>query len=259
MQGLKHSNIDSLRCGCYTAAMKSSPRFAPVQAERAHNVVARQLRTAIIDGKYVAGDRLPNEEELARLCSVSRSAVRQALLLLRDQGLIEVRSGNRGGNFVAEQSTYEPVVQALQNQLALGGSTLQQLSEAKSIIEPVISAAAATSITDVQLEMLRKNVAASQRAVEQQDYREAFNLSLNFHAIIAQATQNPILEYMLVVLLEVAERAPEYQVDNGDRWQRLYEEHVEILAAFEERSSQRVLELMHNHVHSVEELFEEDD
>lgn len=257
MQGLKHEIMAISRVCRYGCGMRSSARFNPVQAERAHSVVARQIRAAIIDGEYTAGDRLPNEEELAELCRVSRSAVRQALLLLREQGLIEVRSGNRGGTFVAEQSTYEPVVHAIENQLVLGGATLDQLKAAKVVIEPAISATAARQITDGELGRLRANVADNRLAVERGDHDHALRLSLEFHAIVAEATHNPILRYMLTVLLDMAERAPEYHVGDRDRWQRLLDEHIEILTAFEQRDPDKVFELMTNHLQTVDVLFDE--
>jgi len=61
--------------------------------------VEKQLREAIESGVYRAGDRLPDERELANQLSVSRGTIRQALSRLTQQGLVERCQGR--GTFVA--------------------------------------------------------------------------------------------------------------------------------------------------------------
>lgn len=57
--------------------------------------VAADLRTAITEGEYGSGAKLPTEDELARRYGVSRGTVRQALAALRTDGLITSRRGTR--------------------------------------------------------------------------------------------------------------------------------------------------------------------
>ncbi len=55
--------------------------------------VARTLKSEIVSGTYMVGSLLPTEEELCRRFSVSRYTVREALRLLRDDGLVSSRQG----------------------------------------------------------------------------------------------------------------------------------------------------------------------
>ncbi|MFE5097463.1 GntR family transcriptional regulator [Streptomyces sp. NPDC056638] len=57
--------------------------------------LATELREAIASGAYGAGGRLPSEEELAQQHGVSRGTVRQALAVLRANGLVTSRRGTR--------------------------------------------------------------------------------------------------------------------------------------------------------------------
>ncbi|WP_331283922.1 GntR family transcriptional regulator [Streptomyces sp. H39-S7] len=57
--------------------------------------VAADLRQAIADGAYGSGGRLPAESELATRYGVSRGTVRQALAVLRADGLVTSRRGTR--------------------------------------------------------------------------------------------------------------------------------------------------------------------
>lgn len=62
--------------------------------------VYNKLSEYIIEQKLIAGDKIPAEIELAKMYNVSRGTVRQALLLLRENGIIYNVQGS--GNFIAE-------------------------------------------------------------------------------------------------------------------------------------------------------------
>src|SRR5690348_10576667 len=62
--------------------------------------LARVLTTAIDAGRWRPGDRLPSEGEICTAYEVSRATVRQALLRLENEGLIQRVKGR--GTFVAD-------------------------------------------------------------------------------------------------------------------------------------------------------------
>src|SRR5690348_7586847 len=66
---------------------------ASVRRERLYQELARKLMSAIDTGKYKVGERLPAERELAVEFDVSRPTVREAIISLEVQGLVEVRLG----------------------------------------------------------------------------------------------------------------------------------------------------------------------
>ena len=63
------------------------------------HTIAELLR-AIRLGKYLVGDKLPPERELAARINVSRATLRQALSELQTAGVVSVRRGRYGGTFV---------------------------------------------------------------------------------------------------------------------------------------------------------------
>lgn len=67
---------------------------ALTESLRKHELVSRDLAAAIRGGKLAAGQRLPNELELARKYNVSRNSVRRGLLRLRKEGLVDIRQGS---------------------------------------------------------------------------------------------------------------------------------------------------------------------
>jgi GntR family transcriptional regulator len=77
--------------------------------------VADLLRAAIVSGELAPGARLPSEQELIDEYGVGRSTARQAVTLLRNEGLIEVVHGR--GSFVRAR---EPVRRVRQDRLSRG-------------------------------------------------------------------------------------------------------------------------------------------
>jgi len=77
--------------------MARPPQVIPFRAperRRLHEGVAEQLRDAILDGRFRAGEKLPPERELAEQFEVNRTSVREAIKVLEGLGLVSVRQGD---------------------------------------------------------------------------------------------------------------------------------------------------------------------
>ncbi|MGW3344428.1 FadR/GntR family transcriptional regulator [Nonomuraea rubra] len=74
--------------------------FAPVGGAGRVDAVVRRLSDAIALGLLADGEQLPSEAELAARLGVSTVTLREALMALRQQGLVETRRGRGGGSFV---------------------------------------------------------------------------------------------------------------------------------------------------------------
>jgi DNA-binding FadR family transcriptional regulator len=74
--------------------------FSPVDSTARVDAVARRLSDAIALGVLADGEQLPSEAELAAQLGVSTVTLREALMALRQRGLVETRRGRGGGSFV---------------------------------------------------------------------------------------------------------------------------------------------------------------
>src|SRR5437867_10977928 len=79
------------------------PFRAPAR-RRLHEDVAEQLRDAILDGRFRAGQKLPPERELADEFRVNRTSIREAIKVLEGLGLVSVRQG--------DGATVQPLIDA---------------------------------------------------------------------------------------------------------------------------------------------------
>src|SRR5256885_12473745 len=76
--------------------------FEPVKNQRISDEILRQIRDAVMSGKFQIGDRLPNERALAEQFAASRPSVREALRGLEQAGVIYIKKGSNGGGFGAD-------------------------------------------------------------------------------------------------------------------------------------------------------------
>src|SRR5438034_11600799 len=68
--------------------------FQSIEPRRLYRQIAEQIRALIRSGEFVAGSRLPPERDLAKQLGVSRPSVREALIALEVEGLVEVKIGS---------------------------------------------------------------------------------------------------------------------------------------------------------------------
>src|SRR4051812_12190955 len=84
--------------GLYSAAL-----FTPVQTRRTFEEAGDQIAEKLKLGELHAGDRLPSERDLAAQMQISRPTLREAIKVLSESGVVEVKPGPSGGMFIASE------------------------------------------------------------------------------------------------------------------------------------------------------------
>ncbi len=64
--------------------------------------VVKEIKVAILSGRYGSGAPLPSETQLAEQFGVSRPVVREALRYLQSSGFVEIRRGTKGGAYILD-------------------------------------------------------------------------------------------------------------------------------------------------------------
>ena len=72
----------------------------PVEGGRASEDIALKLEAAILNGRLTPGERLPSERDMQVQFGTGRGVVREAIQVLKQKGLLEVRKGAKGGAYV---------------------------------------------------------------------------------------------------------------------------------------------------------------
>jgi DNA-binding GntR family transcriptional regulator len=159
------------------------PAAVPLRRVRkAYEQVADQLRELIVRGELRPGDRLPVESALAREFGVSRATVREALRLLAAQSLVRTEKGATGGSYVTlpTAATISSLVHANVGLLAeTRNVTLEELLEARELVEVPAARLAAVRRSEEDLELLRTSVPDDAARL---GTREEFTYNAEFHS-----------------------------------------------------------------------------
>jgi GntR family transcriptional repressor for pyruvate dehydrogenase complex len=175
-------------------------------ASRLYQQVAEQLISSIRAGDYGPGDRLPAERELAQRFSVSRPTVREAVIALELDGLVEVRVGS--GVYVMADA---PLLAARRDGRRPSSAVPMdvgpfELTEARMMVEGEVAALAASLITDAQIAELEA-LLAEMAVANREGGGEA--VDQRFHLAIAEATRNSAMVAVVEQLWSIRERSPQ--------------------------------------------------
>lgn len=192
-------------------APADAPRlpFRPeaITPNSAADQIAAQLRTALVDGTLRPGDRLSSEPDLAEEFHVSRATVREAIKILRAQGMLRTMRGARGGHFVISPQTdalAESVGQTFGLWFDAGDISVAEVDEARVVVERACVRLAAMRREDQDLEEMDRLLTESDD--ERLTLTEFLSFDLRFHRAIAIAARNRLLELPMTAIHMVRPR-----------------------------------------------------
>ncbi|MBN2048842.1 MAG: FadR family transcriptional regulator [Spirochaetales bacterium] len=172
--------------------------FSAVQKSRVYTDIVEQIRDAIISGKLKPGDRLPPERTLQELFETSRITVREALRVLEHDGVLEIRTGSKGGAYVLEPSVGR-VRTSLSMLLEYRNVPLSELAEFREALEGDVTTLAAGRAGAEVLSRLESLLVELDEAVKEGTSRWSDMLRLDdrFHMILAAGARNVLYEIVL--------------------------------------------------------------
>jgi len=191
-----------------TDTTPTAPSFVPAQRVRSFDHIVGQIRDAIASGGIAPGERLPSERDLGATFGVSRTTLREALRALEAQGVLEIRTGSRGGAFVAEPSS-ELVAAALGALLRFRSATARELAEFRVPFEAENAAWAARRADPAALAELEHIVGDVAARVDDAGvpWSEVAALEVRFHDAVARATGNSVRAAIMSAILDALQRA----------------------------------------------------
>lgn len=215
--------------------------------QRLYERIAQELAAKIARGEYKVGQRLPSERDLAQAFAVSRATLREAIIALELDGLVEVRTGS--GVFVVS-------AQPADGQPGARDIGPFELLEARRAIEGEACAMAAVRITDEQLDDLQALVEEMQSENAHSVIRSE-DADRRFHELIASATQNSAIIDAVTSLWEARMRSPQ-NCAMSDKVHAMgvkprIDEHTAIIKALKKRDPEAARQAMRDHLTRVME------
>lgn len=225
-----------------------------IEAKRLYRQIADQLRGLIERGELAAGARLPPERDLAAQLGVSRPSVREALIALEVEGLVEVRMGS--GIYVREPAAAVPRDAALMQALHDAEGPLETI-RARQLIESELAAHAALHMKKAQVAGLRDTVAQMERDVAAGRMPTAGDRL--FHLRIAEASENAVLLRIIGLLFDERHNPIFEQLgshfENAKSWTVAIGEHRAVIDAIVHQSPQAARQAMATHLANSHDRF----
>lgn len=198
-------------------------------------VATELIRQAILDGDLSPGERL-KEEELAQRLGISRTPVREALLVLQTEGLVEA-SPNRGATVRAHDA-----------------DDLDDLYQLRALLEGHAAHQAALRATDEVIAALRESCERFADAMKGDDVRAIVQENMFFHHSVLETAGSARLASMVRKVIELPLVYKSYIWYSPRERETSIQFHRQITHALELRDAERAERVMKEHVFAARDL-----
>ena len=219
---------------------------------RRYPEVAAELRKIIGNEGFLAGGKLPAERLLAARLDVSRSLLREALIMLEVQGIVEVRQGSgvyilelpETGELTKPDNDFGPF----------------ELLQARQILESSIAEVAACMVNKSDIGQMQQLLLKEKASFDNEAL--CYEHDKQFHYCIAQSTQNTLLLESVVTLWEHREKSPMWRqllrrISDHTYRSKWFDDHSVILGALKRKDPIAARHAMWQHLENVRNtLFE---
>ncbi|MFP9230252.1 Uxu operon transcriptional regulator [Pectobacterium cacticida] len=216
---------------------------------RPYQEVGAMIRDLIVSTPYNPGERLPPEREIAEMLNVTRTVVREALIMLEIKGLVEVRRG--AGIYVLDNASETEMANDDASHCNDAGPF--ELLQARQLLESNIAEFAALQATREDISKMRKALLLEERELASSNSESG---DMQFHLAIAEATHNSMI-------VELFRQSWEWR-ENNPMWIQLHrhlhdthyrkewlDDHKQILAALIKKDARAAKLAMWQHLENV--------
>ncbi len=230
--------------------MKSTP-----VPQRPYQEVAAMLRHLITAKPYQPGERLPPERELAGQLDVTRTVVREALIMLEIEGRVEVRRG--AGIYVTSMTDDTPVV-STDSAPACNNAGPFELLQARQLLESNIAEFAALQATREDILKMRQALALEEQELASDALDTSEDGDMQFHLAIVEATHNSVLVELFRQSWQWRENNPLWvqlhrNIDDTRYRREWLKDHKLILAALIKKDPRAARQAMWQHLENVKQ------
>jgi GntR family transcriptional repressor for pyruvate dehydrogenase complex len=175
-----------------------SALFRKARQNRIFQDVVDQIQSAILDGRLKMGDKLPAERELGDMLGTSRGTLREALRVLEQKGLIEIRLGV-GGGAIAKGPGGDQITESLDMLIRSQKVSLHNLAEFREGVEGTVAGLAAQRAKPEDIKLLHQLLEAARRCWETgvDKWRDFVRVDEQMHMTLAQVARNPVYALIL--------------------------------------------------------------
>lgn len=224
--------------------------FQKTNQHRVFQDLVNQIEGAILDGRLKVGDKLPPQRELVEMFQTSRASLREALRVLEQKGLIDIKLGVSGGAVIKAVDT-KPVTESLALLIQHQKVSLEELAEFREGVEGNVAALAARRATHAEIVKLKDLLENARECVRTGvvAWEKFCGVDNAIHVAIAAASGNSVYGFVLRVVHGNIQKYYEAHPLKDERiLKENYDDLCEIVQALEKKQATAVKSLVQGHV-----------
>lgn len=207
------------------------------------------LNMIIVEKRFLAGDKLPNENVLSVELNISRTTLREAIKILTARGILEIYRGK--GTYVKENVDLGSRSEI--DQLADIKINVGDLYEMRLIFEPEAAYYAAIRATDREL----KKIIEYGNTIEEQIKNgvDRTKSEQEFHKAIAKATHNDFMNKLMPIIYKAIGKGVIISGSNQLAVEDTLHDHRMIMDFLKNRDGEGARIAMKLHImHAIQEM-----
>ena len=222
--------------------------FKRAKQTRVFQDVVEQIQDAIVSGELEPGTKLPAERDLKDMFNTSRGTLREALRVLEQKGLIEIKLGVAGGAIV-KRIDADPICESLALLIRSGEFALEHLAEFRIKTEGIIVKLAAHRSTPEDIREMERLFEKAKTYFENQDWEKFLKTDQAMHTYIGIMSQNPVFQFLQKSVHDNIHRYyKDYLPMNHERTLENLNDFKKIIAALRIKDGQAASHIIMDHV-----------
>jgi len=225
-----------------------------MSADSLFNELLNDMEKKIAEKIYVEGEKLPSERKLSEHYNISRNIVRQVLATLKEKGFIEIIPSK--GAYVTSYNE-DKLKESLEMLVGKYDASIQDILEAREALECVIVQHAVQKRTVQDIEKLKT---LCKKMNDEDELIKFLSMDLEFHKLLAEATQNKILCILVQSFYELTDNFPftvtQYNVEFLNIIEKARKEHWALIDAIESQNLDLATTIIKEHMISFKKELE---
>lgn len=218
--------------------------------KRLSDRIADDILTMItIEKRFMPGDKLPNEIDMASELNISRTTLREAVRILATNGVLEIRRGL--GTYVSsnvcldEAGELEPLTRMKAN--------AGDLYEMRLIFEPEAAYLAVLRASEEEISRIIQLGEKIELAIR--EGRDRTEQERAFHKAIAKATHNEFMNRLMPVIYQAIDKGVRLSGEKQKAVEDTVKDHQLIMEFLKKRNADGARNAMRIHIlHAIQEL-----
>jgi GntR family transcriptional repressor for pyruvate dehydrogenase complex len=225
--------------------------MAPIDRAGITELVVQRIKDLLERGELKAGSRLPPERDLAGMLNISRPSLRTALKALSVMGVIRAKPGS--GTYIAD-SIPEVFTEPMHFMTLIHNTSVEELFEARRIIEAGLAELAAERATDADIAALNKEIDGMSNSTG--DPENFLKHDIRFHQAMAHTANNKLMSGVMDTIAHLLYAIRRQTVARASDFGEAIEWHEKIVSAIRKHDGKRAKDMLSGHLRAAQSAWE---